>query len=80
MRPEGLGNLIKIIHLIGSRTFWDMTSCNLVERANVSEEPAVSVFLSSENGDKFLRNTRNLTRNELGDILDFHFRVDLKIH
>jgi hypothetical protein len=28
MRPEGLGNLIKIIHLIGSRTR-DLQVCNM---------------------------------------------------
>jgi hypothetical protein len=28
MRPEGLGNLIKIIHLIGSRTR-DLPVCNI---------------------------------------------------
>jgi hypothetical protein len=37
-------------------TFWEMTSCNLVECANVSEEPAASIFLNPEDGDnEFLR-------------------------
>jgi hypothetical protein len=42
MRPEGLGNLIKIIHLIGSRTR-DLQVCNIAVQEDESlkeiEEP-----------------------------------------